>query len=897
MLKRICAFCLILVLTASLVTVLPVSAASKSDIQLVADLGIIDISENTGLIPKGYSRGDFARSLCLMERNNYPYPVSAEKIAEYATDIANNVNCDYIITAIVAGYMKTDSDGKFNPGKSVSLKDVVVALVKLLGYEAMAQANGGDYEDYYAIALKTKILNGVTIENSEKLSAAETAEILANTMSARLFAPHNVDYDEDCLWDRWRVHTNTGKILANSNMGILVERTKSNHVNIDGKIYYTKLLIENELVGSTVKYYVMQGDMGDEIVSIYVENYSDAVTLKSNEIESVKDNGAILTVKTDKKETLKVDKRGFLVVNGKTMSPSIAMFNAFESGTATFVDSDNNGSYDVVHMSLLFQTIIEGVNVSTNTLKTRFDSQVINLENIDNYEVYIGKKNAEFSSLSPGMPVGIACDSFVVKDGKLVLNFADATYVRLYASNQTSTGYITAIVDDKKFEIEDTAKNIGIGYTRLLKEGYLQPLKLGEYVKAYFDNMGALTYFEIVEGSGLRYGYLIKSGVNGNLNKTTDIKIMDSDGTFNVYSSGKKIILDGKMVDAGKVVYSVNDTNDVDLTKRQLIRYRVQDGILKEIDTKVIRLTYENAESSLDESYPFDVTVNGQSGKYVRSGAIEREFAFTSNCIVFIDEADTNDTDPSEDSFIVQKASSLGNSSYFIAGYDSNSDNELACVVRYDGYGSNSGASRSGLDQSVCNCYIVEKVKNTLDKDGNWGWTLTLAGDNKKVTHFVSETNLKLYVSRSATDWNKDKIDVYQEDVSDFTSVIEKGDIIRFLTNTAGNITYIERMFDFSSHKDGIAENDVKSGQSYVFANLEKISGDNFLYRFDTSKRYISKRQSIHTIVPLYHVSTGEVEMLPFAEIPSAATGNEVKCFIRYYWYGQVKDHIFYLYD
>lgn len=898
MLKRIFAFCLILALTASLINVLPVSAASEERIQLVADLGIIDISGNTGLIPAGYNRSDFARSLCLMERNDSL--ISTVEVEKYASDIAADKNSGYIAAVLSAGYMSTDGEGKFNPGVSVSMEDAVIALVKMLGYEPMAASYGGTYEAYYKIALKIGLMRGVNIQNSEKLTAKETAEMLTNTMGANMFLPDNIDYGEDCLWDRWNLSENTGKILANSNMGLLVERTDCNRINIDGEIYYTKLLIENELVGSNVTYYLMDRGMGDEVVSISVKNYSDTVTLKANEIESISDNGNVLTIKTESKKTLKVDRKGFLIINGKTMTPSMALFKAFESGTATFVDSDNNGIYDVVHMTLLFQTVIDGVNNGSETLATRYDNQSIKLEKIDNYEVYLGKKAAALSDLKPGMPIGIATDSFTVKDGKLVPGFADAEYIRLYASNRQSTGYITALLDDDKLEIEEMTKRFGSGYKRLVKEKHIPALKLGDYVTAYFDNMGQLTYFEISSEGGLRYGYLVKAAASEGLTRTTEVKILDADGKFNIYAAEKRFVLDGSRVDSGSTTYTVNEENDVDLTKRQLVRYRAEEGILKELDTKIVRSGSENTDTSLDEVLTFDTSIDGNSRRSVRSGSINRQYAFTSDCIMFIDEADTDDTSPSENLFSVQNASVLGNSDYYIGGYDSNSDNEISCVVRYDGYGSTDGGSTTGLSYWSHYCYIIEKIRNTIDKDGNEGWTLTLAGENKQETYFVSADNLKLYITKGIDDWGGESNKVYRQEAADFNKLIHEGDLIRFKTNTAGNINYIEKMFDFESNKNSIAEVVTnKSGQTYAFVKLEKISGSNFIYSYDKGDgiRYISKRVPQHTAVPLYHVSTGEVEMLPFEQIPSASTGNNVKCFIRYYNYGIAYDHIFYIYD
>ena len=71
MLKRICASCLVLIMILSLVAIAPVYAADESDVQLLSDLGIISLTQKKGLIQRGFNRSEFARVLCVMEKNKY----------------------------------------------------------------------------------------------------------------------------------------------------------------------------------------------------------------------------------------------------------------------------------------------------------------------------------------------------------------------------------------------------------------------------------------------------------------------------------------------------------------------------------------------------------------------------------------------------------------------------------------------------------------------------------------------------------------------------------------------------------------------------------------------------------------------------------------------------------
>ncbi|MBQ8588614.1 MAG: hypothetical protein IJ454_04395, partial [Clostridia bacterium] len=421
----------------------------------------------------------------------------------------------------------------------------------------------------------------------------------------------------------------------------------------------------------------------------------------------------------------------------------------------------------------------------------------------------------------------------------------------------------------------------------------------GYYVTAYYDNAGELTYYEITSGGGLQYGYIIAAATGGSaLDSSTKVKILGTDGKINIYTSGNKFILDGVSVSAGNTTYTVNTSDDVDLKRRQVVRYRAQEDVLREIDTVIIRSGKEDASITLDEALVFDTSAEGNSKYKIRSGSIDRKYAFSSDCIMFIDEADIGDTNPDNKMFSVQNVGNIGSSEYYMAGYDANNDNEISCIVRYDGYGASSGEGSEGLDYWSTYCRVVESVKRAMNDEGTLGWNLVLAGDSKQETYFVPEDMVKLYSAQSADDWGSDSLTVHKEDVSDFTNIVKSGDIIRFRTNMDGNINYIEKMFDFEDHKDIISEVPDQGGQIYGFAYLEKTRGDYLVYSYgDADERYISSKCEKYDIVPLYHVSTGKVEMIPFEQLPAASSGNTVKCFIRYYNYGNVYDNIFYMYD
>ncbi|MBR5156855.1 MAG: S-layer homology domain-containing protein [Clostridia bacterium] len=892
MLKRICAFCLTFALIFSLVVITPVYAAGASEVQLLSDLGIISLTQKSGLIQKGFNRSEFARALCAMAKIEAEIGVLNEPSKVNANDIESDANYKAIATILSLGYMETDIDGNFNPGKPLTEKDAVYALISLLGYKPLVQRNGDNEASYYAMAHKLNLFKNVEIANSEKMTAAETASVLANAMGVKIFAPESVDLGGTCLWERWQLAKSSGRILANSNLGLVTEKTSFKRVNIEGKIYYTELLIPDEYVGSTVTYYTMPSDMGTEVVSISVDKSSEFIALDASDIESVTDLGKELEIIYDNDEELTISKNSFVIVNGKTQSPTKKLFDAFKSGTVTFVDSDSDGEFDLVHMTLMIQNVIDGIYPEFETLTTRYYGEKIELKNFDNYEIYLGGKTADISELMAGMTVGVSCDAFTINaDSSITYDFAKAKYIKLYASLRSVEGFVD-MIDDETVTVAEMDQPFGEAYYRLIKDKYISAIVPGDYATVYLDAFGEVVYYEVdLSKSSLSYGYLIAAdGKTTGLNSITKVKIMDTNGIFHMLESNSKFVLDGKKVESGNTSYTVSGAT-IDLTKRQLVRFRGTEGKLYELDTaKVVQ-----SDNSLSEDLKFDPYVSDNSAYEIRSGAVDRQFAFKDDCVLFVDEADMADKNPSEYLFTVGKMDA-DKVEYYMAGYDSDDDNRLNCVVRWTQYGAKEGDSiTSPFSYHKLRGHIVEKVTRGIGKDGVEGWYLSVASYSGQSSYFASSERLKIYTV------NKDKfkgdhLSIYKCNMED----IKSGDIIRFETDTLGNITFIEKIFDFESHKDGTTPYGSGS-HTYGFANLKKISGDYLIYNFDGVETdgiktdYIGKKK--FSLVPLYNVKTGKVKMIDVAELPSQSTGNTVKAFLRDYDHGYMQDHIFYLYE
>lgn len=906
--KRLLSICLCLLFVMLTIPAFPTFAASRDRIRLLIDLDILQEQKHTGLIPRGFDRSAFARILARMSDvsiGSDGYSAFFTEVADYAEDIVNDSNCGEIIYVLSNGYMENAEENKFRPTAAVTYMDAVRAMVKRLEYGPLAASYGGDDGAYMRVAGKIGLLKGVHVADTEKLTFNEVANMTANAMGITLFdvKPIDIQNTSACLYDWWGIQVGNGTLMANSNLGLATEAAGAGYVNIDGRKYRTDLLVRNDTVGAQVTYYTREVNGELRVVSISVDVTSSNITLNAEDIAGVsKKAGRFVIAYENGEEELKLEQSAYAIVNGYTQSPTQELFDAFLSGEVTFIDTDGNGVYDVAHFLLLKQGIIEGVSHTNGTLTTAYDYDKVSIDSGDYAEIYLNNRAAELGELSAGMAVGIACDSFTFANGRVVFDFTKAEKIWIRAASAEMTGTVTGVSKDEAV-IADMSIHFGEGYNRLIADGKITPLTVGMTVTVQTDCYGNLVDYKVSnEGGNMQYGYLIAASyTEKGLSKTLQMRIMDESGAIRIYRVEDKYTLDGERIKPTGTTVTVGSTYSVNLAERQVVRFRAnEDFILQELDTAAVGIK-EGAKGTLTADLPCNPYAASPARYYVYGGNIQRLFIFAKDCLLFVDEAGRDDTNPEDKKFSIGSVSGL-QQEQTIGGYDANDMQELACVVNYTNLeGGAVGTTRRSLKYSETG-YVVESIAKMVDGEGNPGWRITVGGYGKKSNYFVPEDTVALY---EATDWNDgDYLTLTSRETETFETLIAGGDVIRFTTNKAGEMIYIEKLFDFSDNKNKITAVADKGGQSWGFMNVERVKNTTIIFSAGNVQQnpaletYVCKiLQTRNPTVPVYHVGRGKVVMTSYSDLPSAAAGDTVQIFLRFYAKGETRDTIFYVYD
>lgn len=233
-----------------------------------------------------------------------------------------------------------------------------------------------------------------------------------------------------------------------------------------------------------------------------------------------------------------------------------------------------------------------------------------------------------------------------------------------------------------------------------------------------------------------------------------------------------------------------------------------------------------------------------------------------------------------------------------MAGYNANDTGLLSAAVIYRSYGRTGDSLNSKFYYYDHNGHMVTKITQSINKDGVEGWTLTLAGDDNAIEYFIDPEILSLNVTDPEDEWGTYYVKVTPVDSYQLESILSVGDVVRFGKNSAGEINYLERIFDFSlqgADKQTIARPNL-SNQTYAFVKVEKTDGNYIVYTEGTETKRLIKLRTIYSSYPVYNVKTGKTTVVPASQIPSAATGVDVRMFLRFYE-GLGLEHIFYVFE
>ncbi len=762
------------------------------DVVFLQDMDILEEAADAGLYSRrfDYTREQFAKALALMTVNYEP-PLRLDPSIK---DASMSNYWGYIDFCVAHGFMSLDENGYFHPADYITQADAIRGLVSVLNYDILAEEKGGTEQAYMTVAAQIGITRGVTIEDPASVKIPELAKLIMNAMeTSPAVMPGEVVYHrKPTLLEQKNLEKKSGRILANQNVALSIDPCAKGHVNIDGKIYESAIVIEDIAVGAIVTYYTQTINGETKVVSVYAGD--EILTLDASDVESVTFSKNYIEIAYDDEEVAKINTTAFVKVNKGDYRLSAELFNVFENGTISMRDSDEDGYYDVVYMEIYKTEVAEGIGATS--IITKYANQNIQLSKFgDNLEVYREGLPVDISLIKAGNVISLAADNFSIVDGKLVMNYDQSEWLKVQVSVKQVTGTITQTSGSDTIYIDGIAYKIGTNLSSLINSGKKAKLAAGLAVVLYLDrNNNIVDYEKDATADTMEYGYLIDGIMfEQGLNKYMMLKILNEAGEITAYRVADKFILDGLNKASDNLIFS-DIGSGVDFNNRQLIRFRLQGGVIKEIDTLQVS-SAETADTSLAKHY--EVHSHKSDPLYNSSNAPSyRLDGFVYQCLVnaktvifrvpFLTATEVNDTQFTR----IARSSLIESTGYSADGYDLDNTLFAKCLVVYE------NAATTAFDTATSYTFMVNDVYEGLNSDGQPEIKVELLGRTAAqregellalsiASDVVCKDNMR-YVYGNNSPANGPDLPI---------TSLKKGDLVRYLTNADGKINTIERVF------------------------------------------------------------------------------------------------------
>lgn len=645
---------------------------------------------------------------------------------------ADDVRSGYILYAAQNGLMKGYSDGVFEPNDGVSGEQLVTVLVRMTGYNEMADKMGGDAAAYTRAALKAGLLKYVTLADSTAATIGEVAYAVRNALDIDIMLAESIN-GTDMTYE-----IQEGKTLLSNALGLneVYGRVTAN--------YYTGLSgtsnLEKGWIELARENYRSTKDNIDEYLGWYVTAYTDSdgviravkrdsvqnddITIDSADILSVA-NGEIKYGGDGKTQSATYLKNGYLIYNGEAkLSWGETELKNAKNALLRLIDTDGDGVYDVIFLNRYADMIVRGVSAADDMIYFKSGSArlSVNLHKDTKVKYKITDENGEELAVAE-IPSG----------SLLSLAASNSDKVMLFTVSKTSfTGKCTAI-DDETVTIDETEYVLGedlrgTGKIKLNSEGVF-----------YLNFMGKVAAFD--SDPEQNYAYLRAAGMKSEFRGGMEFELFTADGEFKIFTLADKVKVNGAQTAVKATTLSGSSLLfESGNTKNQLITYTLNsEGKINAFCTADdgSAMTYHQKK----DIFTRDAVLDGEKDTQTRYiGATWKMFAgryLVSDTTKIFSVPSNLDEDKK---FSVSGAGSLVNEKFYghVEIFDEDENNIVKAIVL-------SADGTTSIDQTAP-IGVVKKIKTVCAADGiNYNAAvLSVGGKDITVISDSSETDVRM---------------------------------------------------------------------------------------------------------------------------------------------------------
>lgn len=825
-LNKLLSFVIALSMVLSVMVVTPTSVgatttANEEVLKFLQDFGIYDPDAEIDLA-EPVSRADFAKMASKLVYLGEPSEIVEDEIP--FVDITNEEESYSAVQLLCKmGFVKGTDSTHFEPFSYIEPEHALIILVKIMGYDYLAQNKGS----YFAAAQDKKLLNRVGFSYSDKLTYAEAYNLIYNAFNADISDYNEIDgrpdgnKKETLLYKRHNIATVSGTISDDGMTSLYGESSilkDEISVQYDGTNEITLKCsdaFKADALGKKADvYYKENAETGDyEVVSLcQIENRNNVVKINPSyivKLETETDGGYLYTYyidETDEDNELEasVSSEHKLIYNGKAYDSNLLPEGKTyidllkpELGVITLIDNDGDDYFDIVSVYDYETFVVGSVNPT--------DKIIYSQTSVGQPKIDLSSKSLTYT-LSDEKGESVSLSDFGEYAILSVAKSLDGKMYDIKVSKKSITGTVSEKTTDK---IVVSGGEFKIVYPKKNGQDVEYLATAGTTGTFYFDVFGNIAYVKSnsLSNDDVIFGYVNVYGVDSKrLTDTLTIKMFTSRGIYKDYKLAQKVTIDGvKYKDYNEMLTALDrGIRDINGDKvSPLIRIKLDDdNMVYWVDT-----CYEGQRES--ESI-VKLDVSGTKRYFSRSIAFSGDIGVASDSVIF-NVPDTNEEFDPEKASIVTRTGLVDNKEVNLTAY---------CV-------GDSAEVKTSLTADVFVCEASQNLKFEPNIQSNKFGIVT--GVSQAYDKDKDEIIYKVTINENGVPnevYTKDPTDIEFEETGEisYKGKIEKGDLILYLLGADGKLTADSYKVVYDANKQSQDENgDVKMGYfSSTTASLDQ---------------------------------------------------------------------------
>lgn len=495
---------------------LPVFAASDRQIFDIKSLGIMQGDENGEMhLEDEITRAEFAQTVL----NLIHMPVSQIGSMEGKfSDVPNDAWYAPAVNYIAAlGYISGDPEGTFRPEDPVLVQEAMKILVNVLGYDVMAQENGGYPRGYIAAAARLQISHGMNRSGEEPALRDDILCMLYQSLDVELLQKQYTDADEpsykvtgETLRDRLTrdadLYQVRGIVTADNSTWLIEPNSSFNpgEIEIGGRIYLAEGIDTAQYMGQEVEcFYYDNEQTGKRVLKSIAPTVNNTVVEFDTEMFQSCQSGTLYYYPEEngKAKRLNLSDGCQFVYNNRLLTEFSDEIMELEEGSCRLVDNNGDNRFDYLFIEREQAVVVESVfETGEIYFKNTFTVDgmryvMIEPDETQTYQIIDGTgKQLKITDIKP--------DTVLT-----VMRSLDGSYTKLVLSEDVREVTLSQLRGDEVL-IEDT-------WHKIINPN--MELQVGETVKGYFDYRGKLVYISDPAefASGEKFGYIVKTAEDG----------------------------------------------------------------------------------------------------------------------------------------------------------------------------------------------------------------------------------------------------------------------------------------------------------------------------------------------------------------------------------------------